>query len=307
MKAILLMAHGAPANLEDVEPYVLRVRHGRPLEAQLMESIQDRYRRIGGSPLLLWTRRQAAGLEDILERSATDTRVFIGMRYSHPFIHEAVQEMIESEVREFVGICMAPQFSSMTIGAYRKALKDAMKEIAHNHPVKYAMVNSYARHPFLIDAFAERLNDILKQCQPDTAVVFTAHSLPERVLQEGDPYDAEVKQTASAVATECKLQQWKFAYQSQGLTTEKWLGPTVESVIDELAVSGCKCMIVCPIGFVCDHVEILYDIDVMYKEYAQQKGIELHRTQSLNDSPLFIRVLAEIASDQSLHFSAENE
>jgi ferrochelatase len=290
MKAILLMAHGAPANLDDVEEYVLRIRHGRPLQPELMANIKDRYRQIGGSPLLEHTMRQAAALE-----KKTGRPVHVGMRHSVPYIKETVDRMIAEGIDSIDAVCLAPQFSTLTIGAYQKALDDAIG----GRPLQYSLVRSYARHPGLIRAFAVKLNQALEQF-PDAFVLFTAHSLPERVLQAADPYDFEVKETARLTANAAGLKDWRFAYQSQGLTSEKWLGPTVESRIDELAAQNRKIVVAVPIGFVCDHVEILYDIDILYRDYAAGKGIELHRTASLNDSPEFVDLLATLVNEPSL-------
>jgi protoporphyrin/coproporphyrin ferrochelatase len=284
MKAILLMAHGAPADLNEVEAYVLRIRHGRPLEPHLMATIKDRYRQIGGSPLMDRSMRQAEALQKRIAE-----KIYLGMRHSSPYIRDVVETMISDGVENFVALCMAPQFSSMTIGAYQNALDEAIG----NRVLPYKLVRSYARHPLLIRAFHARLATALN-AHPDAFVIFTAHSLPEKVIQQADPYDFEAKETARLIALSAGLKDWKFAYQSQGLTSEKWLGPTVESRIDEIAALGRREVIVAPIGFVCDHVEILYDVDVMYRAAAATKGVQLFRTESLNDSPEFIELLSNL-------------
>lgn len=289
-KAIFFMAHGAPGSLDEVPEYVLHIRHGRPLEPQLMAEIVSRYRQVGGSPLLKWTLRQAELLEERLGQ-----KVYVGMRHSQPFIQQVVQKMISDGVDSVVAICMAPQFSRLTIGAYQKALDDAIAAV--NEPFQYKLIGSYARHPQLIQAFHSRL-ETARQKHPGAFVLFTAHSLPQRVLQEGDSYDYEVKETARLVARAERLTDWKFAYQSQGLTDEKWLGPNVESRIDELATKGCTEILVQPVGFVCDHMEILYDIDISFRDYSQKRGIVLNRVPSLNDSPQFIGLLQTLVSEQ---------
>jgi protoporphyrin/coproporphyrin ferrochelatase len=288
------MTEGTPRNLNEVEEFVLHIRHGRPLEAALMADIVSRYRRIGGSPLFHWTQRQAELLRD-----CGAGRVFIGMRHSRPFIEDTVREMVSDGVDSIVAICMAPQFSRMTIGAYQKALEDAIARTRELHAsaLQYELIESFGRHPLLIDAFHSRLAETKNQ-HPEALVLFTAHSLPVRVLQEGDPYDWEVKETARLLARAGNLSDWKFAYQSQGLIDEKWLGPTVESRIDELASQGRSEMIIHPVGFVCDHVEILYDIDIAFREYAQKKGIQLYRVPSLNDSKEFIQLLFRLVSER---------
>ncbi len=291
MEAVILLAHGAPGSLDEVEDYVLRIRHGRPLEPGLMSVIKERYRLVGGSPLLQWTQKQAAALEKRLQESGNPRKVYIGMRHSAPFIAEAVLEMDADDVRLAVAICMAPQFSSLTIAAYEKALQSAIGV----RSVAYKLVRSYAKHPQLIAAFSARLRESLQE-HPGASVIFTAHSLPQSVLAAVDPYDFEVKETARLVAKECRVIDWRFAYQSQGMTSEKWLGPTVEMRLSEFAEKGIREVIVQPIGFVCDHVEILYDIDVQHKQEAANRGIQLFRASSLNDSPEFIDLLTQLVS-----------
>jgi ferrochelatase len=290
MKAVLLMAHGAPRNLDEVEEYVLHIRHGRPLPDDQMSMIKDRYRQVGGSPLLKWTAREAELLQ-----SRLNVRVYTGMRHSHPFIEETVAMMASDGVDSFVALCLAPQFSRLTVGAYRQALDEGISKTGKT--LDYSIVNSYAKDPALIHAFSTRLSSARKE-YPEAFVVFTAHSLPARVLQEGDSYDHEVKETARRVALASQLKDWRFAYQSQGLTAEKWLGPTVESRIDELSAQNVSEILIAPIGFVCDHVEILYDIDIYFRDYAAKKGIKLNRTGSLNDSPEFIDLLYKLVSER---------
>jgi protoporphyrin/coproporphyrin ferrochelatase len=288
---ILLMAHGAPRNLDEVEEYVLHIRHGRPLPADQMNAIKERYKLVGGSPLLDRTFKQATALCQKFPNS----KVYLGMRHSSPFIKDTIAEMNADGVNSFIAICMAPQFSKLSIGAYEEALKQGISETQSS--MNYNLVRSFARHPKLIKAFATKIHDVLTK-NPSAFVIFTAHSLPERILQEGDSYDYEVKETACLVAKELALPDWRFAYQSQGMTSDKWLGPTVESRIDELQQKGIREIVIAPIGFVCDHVEILYDIDVMFRNYAHDKGITLHRSESLNDSPEFIDLLQELVRER---------
>ena len=286
MEAIILLAHGAPANLDDVAPYVLRIRHGRPLDPPLMEQIKERYRLIGGSPLLLWTQRQAAGLQSLLQ----ERKVYFGMKYSSPSIQETVDQMITDGVRSVRAICLAPQFSAFTIGSYQKALKEAIAD----RDLQFEMVQSYATHPQLIRAFASKLQNALQK-HPGTFVIFTAHSLPARALAEADPYDYQAKQTAVHVAQACGLNDWRFAYQSQGMTAERWLEPTVESRLTDLAAKSISKAVIMPVGFVCDHVEVLYDIDIYFRQLASEKGIELFRAESLNDSSEFLELLRQLS------------
>lgn len=289
--AVILMAHGAPRNVEEVKEYVLHIRHGRPLSDDQMAAIKERYKLVGGSPLIDWTFKQAAALEQKFQ----NLKVYAGMRHSPPFIKDTIASMDADGVTSFVAICMTPQFSRMTIGAYEEALQQGISEI--QAPMKYTLVRSFARHPKLISAFASKVRDALTK-NPSAFVILTAHSLPERTLQAGDSYDYEVKDTACLVAKQLAISDWRFAYQSQGMTSDKWLGPTVESRIDELHQKGIREILIAPIGFVCDHLEILYDIDVMFRNYASERGITLHRSESLNDSPEFIDLLQDLVRER---------
>lgn len=290
MEAVILLAHGAPESVDQVEEYLLRVRHGRPVDTEILEEFRDRYRKIGGSPLLQWTQLQAEALEKLLKSHSDHRKVYFGMRYSAPFIGDALNRMVADGVDAVTAICLAPQYSQLTIGAYRKAMEDAIA----GRNLQFTMIPSYAKHPQLIRAYSANLQIILRD-HADAFVILTAHSLPERVLTQGDPYDYEVKDTAVLVARACKLSDWRFAYQSQGMTAEKWLGPTVEARLDELALKSISKVVLMPVGFVCDHMETLYDIDIQFSDYAAKKGITLYRAPSLNDSLLFIELLYQLA------------
>ena len=292
-QAVLLLAHGAPRNLEEIEEYVTHIRHGRPLPPDQMAVIKDRYRQVGGSPLLEITARQSQALALRLADSGRPVRVYTGMRHSHPFVNETVEQMFSDGVESAVVVCMAPQFSRLTIGAYKHALEESIG----SRMLPFVLVSSFARHPGLIRAFSSRLRDA-RNVHPQASVIFTAHSLPERVLQEGDPYDFEAKETARLTANSAGVEDWRFAYQSQGMTADKWMGPTVEARIEELAARGAKEIVVAPIGFVCDHVEILYDVDVAFHDFAAARNIALSRTASLNDCVEFIDLLFALVSER---------
>jgi ferrochelatase len=289
-KAVLMMAHGAPNSPDEVEEYVLHIRHGRPLPADQMQIIKDRYAMVGGSPLQMWTGRQADGLAQSL---GDEHPVYVGMRHSRPFIAETVARMRQEGVEAFVALCMAPQFSTLTVGAYKQALDEAIGGTR----MAYSLIESYCTHPGLVRAFSTRAREVL-DVHPRAFPVFTAHSLPERVIRQGDSYDQETKETARLVADSLQLRDWLFAYQSQGMTTEKWLGPTVEERILELDERGVDEMVVIPIGFVCDHVEILYDIDIYFRQLAMDHGIRLYRSPSLNDTPEFIDLIATLVRER---------
>jgi protoporphyrin/coproporphyrin ferrochelatase len=284
-QGVLLLAHGAPERVEDVASYLSFVRAGRPASPKVLEEVRSRYREIGGcSPLLRWTRTQAEALQTLL-----GIPVFFGMRNWHPFIRETMEQVRESGVERIAAVCLAPQFSELSVGAYIHATEEAARSAGVSAELRWA--RSYHVEPLLIEAFAERLRPLLD----GRKALFTAHSLPEKILKAGDPYDTETRATAAAVAARAGLDACDFAYQSQGFTDDQWLGPTVESCIDRYAAEGIREIVLDPIGFVCDHVEVLYDIDILFKRYAAERGITLVRPESLNGSPTFTAALAEVA------------
>jgi protoporphyrin/coproporphyrin ferrochelatase len=277
-QAVLLLAHGAPTRIEDVEAYLDNVRGGRPRNQAVVDEVTHRYRDIGGaSHLLCWTAEQAEALERSL-----GIPVHYAMRNWHPFIKDVVPQIRADRV---AAICLTPQFSELSVGLYMKRTVEAGPDL----PLSWA--KSYHDEPLLIEAFAERLRPQL----PAQKVIFTAHSLPERALANGDPYERECRETAHLVATKCGVTSYAFAFQSQGMTGDKWLGPTVESILDQYAADGITDVVIHNIGFVCDHVEILWDIDIGFRDYAKSKGITIRRPESLNGSPTFIAALAEVA------------
>ncbi|MBI3933413.1 MAG: ferrochelatase [Acidobacteria bacterium] len=297
LRGVLLLAHGGPDSLDDIEPFLSNIRGGRPTPPKLLEEVWERYRLIGGkSPLLEISRRQAQALETHLNLDGSRYRVYLGMRNWRPFIRDTMEEIQRDRIRQLLAFCLAPQNSAKSVGLYFQHVRDAEQKIGCEIPTGF--IESWHCEPLLIEAFVEKLQEGLADF-PDAAteppaVLFTAHSMPERILEEGDPYDSEVHQTAAAVASHCNISDWRFAYQSQGATSETWLGPTVESLLDDLARSGSRRVLLAPIGFVADHVEILYDIDIAFQRFATQRGILLRRTVSLNDSPTFIRALAAL-------------
>jgi ferrochelatase len=273
--AVLLLAHGAPERIEDIESYLSFVRGGQSVSTRVLEEVTSRYAAIGGSsPLTHWTRVQAQALEAV-----AGIPVFFGMRNWRPFIQETMEQIRGAGVKKLACVCLAPQFSEMSVGLYMKHTREAAGGI------ELAWAKSYHDEPLLIDAFVERLRGARAK------VLFTAHSLPV----PNEIYDRESRATAAAVAARLELADWEFAYQSQGMSGGTWLGPTVESCLDRYAGEGIRELVIAPIGFVCDHVEILYDIDVHFKEYAAVRGIRLTRSESLNGSPTFTRALAKLA------------
>jgi ferrochelatase len=284
-QGVLLLAHGAPERLEDVESYLSFVRGGRPASARIVEEVTSRYQAIGGSsPLLRWTRVQAEALERLLGMP-----VFFGMRNWHPFIRETMDRVRDAGLDRIAAIALAPQYSELSVGLYIRRTEEARREAGVAAEIVWA--RSFHDEPLLIEAFAERL----KLVAAGRKVLFTAHSVPEKALTGADPYDRETRATAAAVAARLELADWDFAYQSQGLTDDRWLGPTVESCLDRYAAAGLREVVVCPIGFVCDHVETLYDVDVVFRGYGAERGISVVRPEALNGSGKFTAALAEVA------------
>ena len=299
---VLLLAHGAPDRLEDIPEFLLNVRGGRPLPDAAVQEIIHRYSLIGGgSPLLRLTNLQASALAQVLNRgTGAEGRlpipVYVGMRNWKPYIAEAVRKSADDGVGRLLALCLAPQNSRTSVGLYRKYLMDAVEKFAPAMQIEF--VESWHDQPDLIGAFREKISRALdhaeKEAGASVPVIFTAHSVPEKTIAGGDPYDHQVKETAAAIAQAMALKNWRVAYQSQGMTADPWIGPTVESQIDDLAAACHRHVLIAPIGFVSDHVEILYDIDIVFREYGKTKGMTVFRTESLNDSPQFIQALASI-------------
>jgi protoporphyrin/coproporphyrin ferrochelatase len=296
---ILLMAYGSPDSLDEIEPYLLDIRGGRATSVELVEEIKERYALIGGrSPLLDLTKRQASALEEELNRrfaaQGVRFRAYVGMRHWQPRIKQAVEELAKDGIRRAIGLVMAPHSSRMSTGSYFARLEEAIAELGADLAV--TKVENWHDHPGLIEAIAEKTRQAMGRFTKPPYVIFTAHSLPARILAQGDPYDAQLNETAWLLADRLELSEgrWQFSYQSAGRSSEPWLGPQIEEVVAELSQSGQENLLVVPIGFVCDHVEVLYDIDIACREIARRHGAHLERSESLNDSPSFISALADI-------------
>lgn len=288
MIAVLMMAHGTPESLDQMEAYLTRVREGRPPSPKLVEEMRHNYAAIGGrSPLTELTLAQAEALQSVL---GPPFRVFVGMRNWRPFIKDVASEAIEAGAEKIVGIPMAPHYSTLSVEKYLEEARQAVPE-----DFDLVLVSSWSDHPGLLDAFAEKARQAMEKMGPVDEVIFTAHSLPERVKELGDPpYPVQFQRTAEGVARRLKREHWSIAYQSAGRTPEPWLGPELGDVLRELAAKGAGRVLVVPVGFVCDHTEILFDIDIQAKAIARELGIELERAESLNTSPTFIQAVADV-------------
>jgi protoporphyrin/coproporphyrin ferrochelatase len=281
--AVILMAHGTPSSLDEMPAYLERVRGGRPASAELVAEMRHNYAAIGGrSPLTDITLRQRNALRDRLGR---DVKVMVGMRNWHPFIADVLAALDGSDVSTVVGVPLAPQFSTLSVRKYVEAAVAAMPA-----GIEFRCIESYHAHPRLIEAFVARLREAGGPRRGER-VVFTAHALPERVIAMGDPYLDQVRATAAAVASCAGTTEFDVAFQSAGRTPEPWTGPDLGDTIRAMATEGASGLLVVPIGFVCDHTEILFDIDVQAAAVARECGMTLRRTASLNDSPEFITLL----------------
>jgi ferrochelatase len=289
--AVLLLAHGSPDSVDQVPDFLLRVTGGRPLPQPVVDEVKHRYGLIGRSPLTELTLKQA-------ERLASEIHmpVYVGMRNWSPFIADAVKDMITDSIEYAVAICLAPQNSRTSVGLYRSALVDI------SAPFTVDFVESWHDQPALIRAFAEKLRagwgHACREAKTENVpIIFTAHSVPERTIAEGDPYESQTRETALLVAHEAALasKDWTFAFQSQGMSGGAWLGPRVEDTILGLKEKGHRGVFLQPIGFLCDHVEVLFDIDIAFKEFADKQGMRLWRAESLNDSSLLAAALADVA------------
>ena len=304
--AILLLAHGTPDSPADVPAYMQNITGGRPIPPEVMQEVQHRYGLIGRSPLTDLTLRQAEALSRIL-----GIPVYAGMRNWHPFIADVVKQMLADGVTHAVSLCLAPHNSRTSVGLYRRALTTAIETAGAMGKLATDFIEDWHDEPLLIDAFAERLTAVLTD--KDVPVIFTAHSVPCRTIcagesGAGDPYSEQTKRTAELIARRVGLQpdNWFFAFQSQGMSGGTWIGPTVEATLDALHAAGHHRVLIQPIGFVCDHVEVLYDIDIAFKQYAGQLGLDLGRTESLNDSPAFIAAVAHVAGKRVSAASPSN-
>jgi protoporphyrin/coproporphyrin ferrochelatase len=334
-EAVLLLAHGTPETVEQIPEYLRNVVSGRPVPEHVVKEIQHRYALIGKSPLTEITMEQARLVEEVLNGASfashagdksngvartghPEIRVYVGMRNWKPYIPDVVKQMRADGVEKAAVVCMAPQNSRTSVGLYRRAVE------AEARGLRIDFTEGWARHPLLIEAFAERLRPAWAKLSEETGqpvpVLFTAHSVPRRTVeaavvtetgprlwpgQGADPYAEEAQHTAELVAAQVpEIPWWRFAFQSQGASGGEWIGPSVEETLDGMAQEGVKALLLQPIGFLCDHVEILFDVDRLFREYARKLGIRLERPESLNASPALARAVAELAQTGLARLSA---
>jgi ferrochelatase len=304
---VLVMAYGAPASLEEIPGYLADIRAGRPTPTHVIDEITENYRTIGGgSPLLEVTRAQ---VDALAEQLGDGYRCYVGMRHWSPWIEEVVGEMVEDGITHAVGLVLAPHFSALSVARYQQKVADGLA--LYRGRIDFAHVSSYHDSPGLVEAFAARVEEGLSRWpeheRDGVHVVFSAHSLPERVLADGDPYDAQCRETAQLVAERAAVpaNRWSWAYQSAGRTPEPWAGPDLGDHLVALAEAGVRDVVSVPVGFVSDHVEVLFDVDVKARKVAESVGIRLERPPALNDDPVFIEALAGLVRARSAAWLAE--
>lgn len=293
---VLIMAYGGPNSLAEIPGYLADIRNGRPTTPAVLEEITRNYRRIGGkSPLLDWTRKQMAAIAAHFDPQRF--RFYLGMRHWAPWIEETIRDMLDDGIRRAVSVVMAPHYSRLSIAKYHQKIAAGLE--MYRGQIDFVHVESYHDAPGLIQALANRVQQGIERWPESERarvhVVFSAHSLPARILKMGDPYDAQLRETARLVAARAGLpaERWSWSYQSAGRSPEPWLGPQLDEHLVELAKRGVKNVVSVPVGFVCDHVEILYDIDILAQDVARSHGIRLERPPALNTDPLFIQAVVE--------------
>jgi protoporphyrin/coproporphyrin ferrochelatase len=320
--AVLLLAHGTPDVLGEMAEYLAKVTGGRALPHEVVEELQHRYAQIGlgetpgaePPPLTKWTLTQG----HLLQQMLSGEKIYVGMRNWHPYIPDVIAQMRSDGVTHIKAVCLAPQNSRTSVGLYRRAVLAAAADI------EVEFVAGWAEHPLLAQAFAEKLQPVWTQACTESGqrvpVLFTAHSVPCRTIMTGeasvagarpgtpeqtspDPYPVEAKRTAQMVADRMAAvgfgeRDWYFAFQSQGISGGPWIGPTVEDTLKAIKDEGHVGVVMQPVGFLCDHVEILYDIDIAFKKQARELGLKLWRAESLNDSPVLVKALAEVVSGE---------
>lgn len=296
---VLLMAYGTPDSPAAVEPYYTHIRRGRPPEPHLLEELQERYRLVGGTtPLLRITEATRDALQKELARYG-EFPVFLGMKHWHPYIEEGIRRMHDAGIRRAVGLVLAPHYSRMSIAGYYDYIARAQEKLRTS--IEILPIESWHLHQPYLEAVASRVRAALQMFSPEdeVTVIFTAHSLPEKILADGDPYAEQLRETSEALADMLELPRWTFSFQSAGRTPDPWLGPDIVETVNRLANEGARSILVAPVGFVSDHLEILYDIDYEAQNAARERGITLRRTESLNAGPDFVRGLAELVRERS--------
>jgi ferrochelatase len=302
---VLLMAYGTPRNLDEVEPYYMDIRGGRRASPELIEALKARYAAVGGkTPLLEITQRQAHALEQILNANGERFKTYVGMKHWHPFIDATVKQIARDGIRKVIALVLAPHYSRLSIEQYIERVEKTKAEL--KVPLEITYVQSWGTQPLFIESIAERMEEArLRFSKPEwdaVEVIFSAHSLPMRILEWDDPYPRELRATAELVTQRLGLKRdaWRFAFQSAGRTNEAWLGPDLLDELERTKGEGYAQVLVAPIGFVADHLEILYDVDIEAAAKARALGLELQRIASPNAMPRFVESLAAVVNATAL-------
>jgi protoporphyrin/coproporphyrin ferrochelatase len=290
---VLVMAYGTPRDLSEVEAYYTDIRHGRPPAPEQLEELTARYRAIGGqSPLLAITTAQAKGIRDRLD----GVRVYIGQKHAAPRIADALVQMKADGIEHAVGVVLAPHFSSMSVGDYERRVRAAAEATGWTGTL--SMVSSWHLEPGYLEFLAGAVQSAREQlpvaARTGSVVLFSAHSLPEKILKSGDPYPDQLRETAAAVAARAEIERWETAWQSAGRTPDPWIGPDILEVLPRLKREGAPAVVICPCGFVADHLEVLYDVDIEARDLARELDLPFARTRSPNDDPVFLDALSTV-------------
>lgn len=300
---VLVMSYGTPASLDQVEAYYTHIRRGHPPTPEQLKDLTDRYEAIVGGffPLRENTNKQVQALEDRLNADHPDLsfKCYQGLKHAEPYIEDGVEQMAKDGIRQAVGVVLAPHYSIMSVGGYIKRAQEKAAELG----LQMQFVKSYHLHPQLLEALSQRVTDTLTRfgtaSKDEVRVIFTAHSLPEKILEMRDPYPEQLLETSRAIAAQAGITNWQFGWQSAGQTGTPWLGPDILDVLQTIASEGqAKHVLVCPIGFVSDHLEVLYDLDIEAQKTARELGIHLERTPSLNTDPLYMAALSDVVYAQ---------
>jgi len=298
--AVLLMSYGSPEREGEVDAYYTHIRRGRPPTPEQLADLQRRYDAIGGlSPLAERTRSQAAGVQAALDAiDPTEFRVFTASKHAAPFLEEGVRAVAAAGITEMVAMVLAPHYSALSVGEYLGRVEETAAGLGMTvHPVR-----SWHLEPGLVELLAARLEDAVRSTgisAAATQVLVTAHSLPRRILEAGDPYPDQLRETAEAVTAAAGVSRWRVGWQSAGRTPEPWLGPDVLESIETAAAEGARAVVICPAGFTSDHLEVLYDLDIEARAEADRLGLAFARTESLNDDPAFCHMVAQVAAGAS--------
>ena len=299
MKALLLLAFGGPRSLDEVEPFLTRLFRGRKPSPEQLKKVKERYRLIGGcSPLPEITLKQAKALENSLNSKGYQFKSYVGMRYGHPLIEETLKEILREGIHEVIALPMAPFRSCASTGAYIEEVNQIRKNIGEK--IKISFVEGWHLHPLFIGAIQEKIEEELMQFTPEERkkvhLIFSAHSLPKSLV-ENEPYVKDMEESVREVLKKIEPLPWHIAFQSRGMGPEEWLGPDVESILTELSRQKVREILIIPIGFVADHIEVLFDIDILYRGKAEFMEMVLKRTTSLNFSKRFIEALSSIVEE----------